>query len=146
MNSYRYSTDEPPALSSEYTVHADRLDACLADAEFTDSGSNQEELNHIEETACLTARFNTDWPETVFEANTNLLVPPLSGAFVATAVCRICEDDALLARMRDGPELYGGTVGREIVSSMDEHRDEPVEWSHGGAGFDLGETTGMDYL
>ncbi|MFC4406160.1 UDP-N-acetyl glucosamine 2-epimerase [Haloarchaeobius iranensis] len=115
-------------------------------AEFTDSGSMQEELNHIDEAACLTARFNTDRPETVFEANTNLLVPPISGEFVATAVRRVCEDDALLATMRDGPALYGENVGRELVSFMDEHRDEPVEWSHERAGFDLGETTGMDYL
>jgi UDP-N-acetylglucosamine 2-epimerase (non-hydrolysing) len=115
-------------------------------AEFTDSGSMQEELNHIDEAACLTARFNTDRPETVFEANTNLLVPPISGEFVSTAVRRVCEDDGLLATMRDGPALYGENVGREIVSFMDAHRDEPVEWSHERAGFDLGETTGMDYL
>jgi UDP-N-acetylglucosamine 2-epimerase (non-hydrolysing) len=117
---------------------------CLA--EFTDSGSMQEELNHVEETVCLTARFNTDRPETVFEANTNLLVPPVSGEFVASAIRRVADDDALRARIRDGPALYGEDVGEEIVSFMDANRDEPVEWSHERAGFDLGETTGMDYL
>jgi UDP-N-acetylglucosamine 2-epimerase (non-hydrolysing) len=117
---------------------------CLA--EFTDSGSMQEELNHIEETACLTARFNTDRPETVLDANTNLLVPPVSGEFVATMLRRVHDDDALRDRMRDGPALYGTDVGEEIVAFMDEHRDTPVEWSHERAGFDLGDTTGMDYL
>jgi len=117
---------------------------CLA--EFTDSGSMQEELNHIEETVCLTARFNTDRPETVFDANTNLLVPPLSGEFVATALRRVHDDDALRERMRNGPALYGEAVGERIVSFMDDHRDDPVEWSHERAGFDLGDATGMDYL
>jgi UDP-N-acetylglucosamine 2-epimerase (non-hydrolysing) len=117
---------------------------CLA--EFTDSGSMQEELNHIEETLCLTARFNTDRPETVFDANTNLLVPPISGDFVASALRRVHDDDALRHRMRDGPALYGEAVGEQIVSFIDAHRDDPVEWSHERAGFDLGETTGMDYL
>ncbi|WP_323676701.1 UDP-N-acetylglucosamine 2-epimerase [Halorubellus sp. PRR65] len=117
---------------------------CLA--EFTDSGSMQEELNHIDEAACLTARFNTDRPETVFDANTNLLVPPIAGEFVAETIRRVHDDDALRERLRDGPALYGEDVGADIVSFMDEHRDEPVEWSHERAGFDLGDATGMDYL
>jgi UDP-N-acetylglucosamine 2-epimerase (non-hydrolysing) len=59
---------------------------------------------------------------------------------------RVHDDDALRDRMRDGPALYGADVGEEIVSFMNEHRDTPVEWSHERAGFDLGDTTGMDYL
>ncbi len=49
-------------------------------AELTDSGSMQEELNYLSK-PCLTVRFNTDRPETVFEARSNLLVPPYSGGF-----------------------------------------------------------------
>ncbi|MFB6140870.1 MAG: UDP-N-acetylglucosamine 2-epimerase [Halosimplex sp.] len=118
---------------------------CLA--ELTDSGSMQEELNHIDEAACLTARFNTDRPETVFEANTNLLVPPVSGEFVREMVTYALETDDVRERLQSGPDLYGESVGAEIVDFLAERRDEGVfEWSHQRNGFrDVGGES-VDYL
>ncbi|GKZ15647.1 UDP-N-acetylglucosamine 2-epimerase [Haladaptatus sp. T7] len=115
-------------------------------AELTDSGSMQEELNHIEEAVCLTARFNTDRPETVFEANSNLLVPPISGEFMQGMVEHVHGNDSLRERMRSGPSLYGEDVGDEIVSFLWDRRDEdPFEWAHERAGFDAGRRE-FDYL
>ncbi len=115
-------------------------------AELTDSGSMQEELNHIDEAVCLTARFNTDRPETVFEANTNLLVPPISGTFMQGMVEHIHETDSVRERMRSGPSLYGENVADDIVSFLSDRRDEePFEWAHERAGFDGGRQE-FDYL
>ncbi|MFC7140957.1 UDP-N-acetylglucosamine 2-epimerase [Halosimplex aquaticum] len=117
---------------------------CLA--ELTDSGSMQEELNHIDEACCLTARFNTDRPETVFEANTNLLVPPISGEFVHEMVTHALESD-VRERLQSGPDLYGENVGERIVDFLAERRDEGVfEWSHERQGFDGVGSETVDYL
>jgi UDP-N-acetylglucosamine 2-epimerase len=115
-------------------------------AELTDSGSMQEELNHIEEAICLTARFNTDRPETVFEANSNLLVPPISGAFMQGMVEHVHGNDSLRERLCSGPSLYGENVADSIVSFLADRRDEdPFEWAHERAGFDAGRQE-FDYL
>jgi UDP-N-acetylglucosamine 2-epimerase (non-hydrolysing) len=119
-------------------------DQCFA--AFTDSGSMQEELNHVDGTVCLTARFNTDRPETVFDAGTNLLVPPISGAFVAGAIRRVYGDESLRRRLATGPDLYGEDVGEAIVEFLDDHRDPPVEWSHERAGFEVDGTGDVEYL
>ena len=87
-------------------------------AALTDSGSMQEELNHIDETICLTARFSTDRPETVFDANTNLLVPPISGQFV-----------------------------RETVEFLADRRHEDTfEWAHERLGFGQQSDDTFEYL
>jgi len=107
-------------------------------AALTDSGSVQEELNHITETACLTARFNTDRPETVFEAGTNLLVPPISGEFMFEMVDHAYRTDDVRTALSSGPELYGSDVGAEIVSFLEARRDyATVEWAHDRLGFDI---------
>ena len=114
-------------------------------AELTDSGSMQEELNHIDEAHCLTARFNTDRPETVFEANSNLLVPPSDGESMFETVEYVYETDAVRERLGSGPELYGEDVGERIVEFLAEKRDEPFEWAHERAGF-AGSESSFDYL
>ncbi|WP_158057683.1 UDP-N-acetylglucosamine 2-epimerase [Halorussus halophilus] len=117
---------------------------CLA--ELTDSGSMQEELNYIDGPVCLTARFNTDRPETVFEANTNLLVPPVSGKFVRETVEHVAESD-LRDQMSSGPNLYGGDVAGTIVEFLAEKRDEhPFEWAHERQGFGTEAGREFDYL
>ncbi|MFB6087566.1 MAG: UDP-N-acetyl glucosamine 2-epimerase [Haloarculaceae archaeon] len=116
-------------------------------AEFTDSGSMQEELNHIEEALCLTARFNTDRPETVFDANTNLLVPPTSGEFVYDMISHVADDEGVRERMRTGENLYGENVGERIVDFLDERREAGVfEWTHERMGFATGGDREFDYL
>jgi UDP-N-acetylglucosamine 2-epimerase len=115
-------------------------------AELTDSGSMQEELNHIDEALCLTARYNTDRPETVFEAGTNLLVPPTSGDAMYDLVSYVFEDGHLRDQMHDGPALYGENVGETIVEFLAQRRDEiPFEWAHERLGF-TGSHQDFDYL
>jgi UDP-N-acetylglucosamine 2-epimerase (non-hydrolysing) len=116
-------------------------------AELTDSGSMQEELNYIDEAICLTARFNTDRPETVFDANTNLLVPPISGRFVRETVEYVYEDDRTRERMTEGPNLYGSDVGDRIVEFLAERRDErPFEWAHEREGYGSDASREFEYL
>jgi UDP-N-acetylglucosamine 2-epimerase len=115
-------------------------------AEYTDSGSMQEELNVIDEALCLTARFNTDRPETVFEAESNLLVPPVSADHVRETIEYVYESDGLRERLGTNENLYGENVGRAIVEFLDSRRDEDVfEWASGRAGFE-GTGTEFEYL
>ncbi|MCU4718629.1 UDP-N-acetyl glucosamine 2-epimerase [Halapricum hydrolyticum] len=115
-------------------------------AEFTDSGSMQEELNYIDETICLTARFNTDRPETVFEAGTNLLVPPVGGEYVREMVEYVAETDAVREEIQTGPNLYGENVGESIVEFLAEKREAtPFDWAHERVGFETGKQD-FEYL
>ncbi|MFW6436905.1 MAG: UDP-N-acetyl glucosamine 2-epimerase [Halococcoides sp.] len=121
-----------------------RSGQCLA--EFTDSGSMQEELNEIDEAICLTARYNTDRPETVFEAETNLLVPPIEGEYVTDLIEYVLETDAVRERIQTGPKLYGEDVGETIVEFLDERREEvPFDWAHERVGFESGDQD-FEYL
>ncbi|QSG12567.1 UDP-N-acetylglucosamine 2-epimerase [Halapricum desulfuricans] len=115
-------------------------------AEFTDSGSMQEELNYIDEAISLTARFNTDRPETVFEAGTNLLVPPVDGEYVREMVEYVAETDAVREEIQTGPNLYGENVGESIVEFLQEKREAtPFDWAHERVGFETGEQD-FEYL
>ncbi|EMA52077.1 UDP-N-acetyl glucosamine 2-epimerase [Halococcus salifodinae] len=109
-------------------------------AELTDSGSMQEELNHIDETFCLTARYNTDRPETVFDARTNLLVPPASGEAMYEMVEHVYETDSVRNQLSDGKAIYGENVGDAIIDFLqDRQEEEPFEWAHERLGFEGGE-------
>lgn len=115
-------------------------------AELTDSGSMQEELNHIDETFCLTARYNTDRPETVFDAQTNLLVPPTSGEAMYEMVEHVYETDSVRSQLSDGAAIYGENVGDSIVEFLQDRRgEEPFEWAHERLGFE-GDEQGFEYL
>ena len=116
-------------------------------AELTDSGSMQEELNHIDEAICLTARFNTDRPETVFESETNLLVPPASRSVVHDTVEYVAENEDVRDRLQTGEPLYGENVGETIVEFLADRRDDGVfEWTHDRLGFDASGAREFDYL
>ncbi|MDY6778854.1 MAG: UDP-N-acetylglucosamine 2-epimerase [Candidatus Nanohaloarchaea archaeon] len=116
-------------------------------AELTDSGSMQEELNHIEEAHCLTARFNTDRPETVFEAHTNILVPPISGEHMHGMVEHVKDSQELRKRMREGTKVYGSNVSDKIVEFLEtKQRNTHFDWSHERAGFNTGHDHDFDYL
>ncbi|MFC6955114.1 hypothetical protein [Halorubellus litoreus] len=69
----------------------------------------------------------------------------MDGQFASVGSSRHCERAPVAARAT-GTRGSGEDVGEKLVAFMDEHRDVPVEWSHERAGFDLGDTTEMDYL
>lgn len=83
---------------------------------YTDSGGLQEECC-VWGVPCLTCRASTDRPETVLEAQCNLLAPPVSGLFVARAI-----DEAVVEWSRPGSrmpcDLYGAEVGRRIANEL----------------------------
>jgi UDP-N-acetylglucosamine 2-epimerase len=115
-------------------------------AELTDSGSMQEELNHIDEAFCLTARYNTDRPETVFDAQTNLLVPPTTGEAMYDMVTYVYESNSIRQQLRDNPAIYGENVGEAIVDFLQKRQDEePFEWAHERLGFE-GDRQDFEYL
>ena len=97
---------------------------------FTDSGSIQEEMNELQK-PCITARFNTDRPETVMQANSNLLAPPLSANFVANTVnqvFRYYRED-----MTNRKRIYGTNVAGEITKKLKiilENRENFFSWAH----------------
>lgn len=106
-------------------------------AELTDSGSMQEELNHIDEAFCLTARYNTDRPETVFDARTNLLVPPTTGEEMYDMIRFVYESDHIRTQLRNGHAIYGENVGDTIVDFLQQrHEEKPFEWAHERLGFE----------
>ncbi len=126
-------------LWPKYSHVVDFLESGKCFAEFTDSGSMQEELNEIQKPICLTARFNTDRPETVFEAHTNILVPPIDRDFVAGMIEHIYKSPEVKVKMRSGKKLYGRDVGRKIMAIIKKLIDEDnlhmFDWSHEAIGF-----------
>lgn len=98
----------------------------------TDSGGVQEEMNLLNK-PCLTCRFNTDRPETVNQANCNLLAPPLSGEFIAKVVEHVEKDEALQKSMASSPPLYGENVGDkfiDIVKVLMTREKKLFKWAH----------------
>lgn len=103
----------------------------------TDSGGLQEELNLLGR-VCLTCRFNTDRPETVREARGNLLVPPVSPAFVHKMVSFVLGHAGLQQRMRAARPLYGRKVGAVFIDHvlrLMRSGARPFTWSHERLGF-----------
>jgi len=92
---------------------------------YTDSGGLQEEA-HILGVPCVTARASTDRPETVLEAQTNLLAPLLSGPFVRSALTRAWAE----TEKRETPrtvlngDLYGTAVARKIASVLERYEPD----------------------
>lgn len=101
-------------------------------AALTDSGGVQEEMNLLGK-PCLTCRFNTDRPETVMDAHTNILVPPISGEFITKMIDYIHNSAEIQQKMRSGKKLYGEEVGKKFISTVKglmEQRAKPFSWTH----------------
>jgi len=84
----------------------------------TDSGSMQEELLYFPKVTSLTVRLNTDRPETVFDAKSNILVPPLSPSWISAMVDITGEKgEALGLNLKRKKPIYGrpGQVSKKIV-------------------------------
>lgn len=112
-----------------------RSEHCLG--ALTDSGGLQEELNMLGK-VCMTVRFNTDRPETVRRARANVLVPPISAAFVHKMVGYVMKNPGLQERMRSAPKLYGSKVGAkfiQLVAKLMRSGARPFTWSHERLGF-----------
>ncbi|SEE62732.1 UDP-N-acetylglucosamine 2-epimerase (non-hydrolysing) [Rhizobiales bacterium GAS191] len=90
---------------------------CLA--VYTDSGGLQEEAN-ILGVPCITCRFSTDRPETVLDAKTNLLLPPLSADFVHRHLSMLLRRDpiAVWPGLSERSTLYNDAVGRRIAQRL----------------------------
>ena len=104
---------------------------------FTDSGGVQEEMNLIGK-PCLTCRFNTDRPETVFDAKTNLLIPPISGDFISGSVKYLLESGKI-NDLSKGKSIYGDNVGEKFilgVKSLMDKNSRLFSWAHEALGFE----------
>ncbi|MBN2053977.1 UDP-N-acetylglucosamine 2-epimerase [bacterium] len=107
---------------------------CLA--ALTDSGGVQEEMNLLGK-VCLTCRVNTDRPETVNEAHSNLLVPPIDTDFMVKMIEYVVENTALQERMRSAQKIYGADVGRkfiDIIRRLMREGRHTFSWAHEALG------------
>src|ERR671931_180997 len=73
-------------LWKEYAHVIEFLDSGRCWAEMTDSGSMQEELLYFPKVTSLTLRLNSDRPETIIDAKSNILVPPLNASWIVSIV------------------------------------------------------------
>ena len=102
-------------------------------AELTDSGSIQEELNEIQKVLCLTLRFNTDRPESVSDAHSNILIPPSTPENILNTVEHIRNDNEIIKTMRSAKKIYGEKVGQKIMNWLLEEMEKgvkPFSWAH----------------
>jgi UDP-N-acetylglucosamine 2-epimerase (non-hydrolysing) len=117
-------------------------------AAVTDSGGVQEELNLIGK-PCLTCRLTTDRPETVFDARSNVLVPPASDKMIVKMVEHVMKDRALQKKMAAARKLYGKDVGKkfsDIVARLMQKNDNPFKWAHDTLRLWRDNERGVDYL
>jgi UDP-N-acetylglucosamine 2-epimerase (non-hydrolysing) len=105
-------------LWKEYAHVIEFLDSGRCWAEMTDSGSMQEELLYFPKVTSLTVRLNTDRPETIFNANSNLLVPPLNAGWIVSMVNEAYNSqEGLGLKLRHKKQIYGkpGHVSKSII-------------------------------
>ena len=106
-------------LWKEYAHVIEFLDSGRCWAEMTDSGSMQEELLYFPKVTSMTVRLNTDRPETIFEAQSNMLVPPLNAGWIVSMVKEAYnrEDGSGAESLRHKKQIYGkpGTVSKNII-------------------------------
>jgi UDP-N-acetylglucosamine 2-epimerase len=105
-------------LWKEYAHVIEFLDSGHCWAEMTDSGSMQEELLYFPNVLSLTVRLNTDRPETVFDAKSNTLVPPVNPHWITSIVKEVYgRKEALGLILKNKKSIYGkpGQVSKSIV-------------------------------
>lgn len=115
---------EPNFLATEvwpaygHVVEFYSSEHCLA--AWTDSGGIQEDMNMLGK-PCLTCRFNTDRPETVMGNHGNVLVPPISAAFLERVVGGIVGDPSILRGLANAAPLYGENPGQKFADAIGPH-------------------------
>jgi UDP-N-acetylglucosamine 2-epimerase len=108
-------------LWKEYAHVIEFLDSGHCWAELTDSGSMQEELLYFPDVLSLTVRLNTDRPETVFDAKSNVLVPPVNPKWISSIVKEAFNrKEGLGLALKKKKLIYGhpGEVSKSIVRIM----------------------------
>src|SRR5918911_2406369 len=108
-------------LWKEYAHVIEFLDSGHCWAELTDSGSMQEELLYFPDVLSLTVRLNTDRPETVFDAKSNVLVPPVNPNWISSIVKEAFNrKEGLGLALKKKKLIYGhpGEVSKSIVRIM----------------------------
>jgi len=108
-------------LWKEYGHVVEFLDSGKCWAEITDSGSLQEELLYFPKVSSFTVRFNTDRPETVFEARGNLLVPPINRMWLPKMITMTYDKGVDYGfNFKKKKQIYGkpGEVSKKIVKIM----------------------------
>jgi UDP-N-acetylglucosamine 2-epimerase (non-hydrolysing) len=81
----------------------------------------QEELLYFPNVLSLTVRLNTDRPETVFDAKSNVLVPPVNPRWITSIVKEAFNrKEGLGMTLRNKKLIYGqpGQVSKLIVRTM----------------------------
>jgi UDP-N-acetylglucosamine 2-epimerase len=139
-------------LWKEYSNVVEFLDSGRCWAEMTDSGSMQEELLYFPKVTSLTVRFNTDRPETIFEAKSNVLVPPLSPGWIASIVNEAYDrEEGLGLKLRHKKQIYGkpGQVSKSIIKIIKKEFENGdanfYPWLHQRLGL-WKEDQGLDYM
>jgi UDP-N-acetylglucosamine 2-epimerase (non-hydrolysing) len=105
-------------LWREYSHVIEFLDSGHCWAEMTDSGSMQEELLYFPNVLSLTVRLNTDRPETVFDAKSNILLPPVNPHWITSIVKETYHrNEALGLILKNKKSIYGnpGQVSKSII-------------------------------
>ena len=119
-------------LWREYSHVIEFLDSGHCWAEMTDSGSMQEELLYFPKVLSLTVRLNTDRPETIFDARSNILLPPVNPTWITAIIDEAFErNQGLGFQLKKKKKIYGqpGKVSREIVKIIKK------EFENGDANF-----------
>lgn len=139
-------------LWKEYANVIEFLDSGRCWAEMTDSGSMQEELLYFPKVTSLTVRLNTDRPETIFHAKSNVLVPPLSPGWIASIVDEAYDREAGLGlKLRNKKQIYGkpGQVSKSIIKIIKKEFENGdanfYPWLHQRLGL-WKESQGLDYM
>ncbi|HXV46029.1 MAG TPA: UDP-N-acetylglucosamine 2-epimerase [Nitrososphaera sp.] len=139
-------------LWKKYANVIEFLDSGRCWAEMTDSGSMQEELLYFPKVTSLTVRLNTDRPETVFDAKSNILVPPLSPGWIASIVNEAYNrEEGLGLKLRRKKQIYGkpGQVSKSIIKIIKKEFENGdanfYPWLHQRLGL-WKEDQGLDYM
>lgn len=108
---------------------------CLA--ALTDSGGVQEEMNLLNK-PCFTARFTTDRPETVKDAHSNLLIPPISGDYMFKLLDYALADENVMKTLSSAPKIYGKNVAQSFIGTIKKlmiEKRKPFSWAQDDLGF-----------
>ena len=139
-------------LWKEYANVIEFLDSGRCWAEMTDSGSMQEELLYFPKVISLTVRLNTDRPETIFDARSNVLVPPLSPGWLVSMVNETYNGkEGIGMKLRRKKQIYGkpGQVSKRIIRIIKKEFENGdanfYPWLHQRLGL-WKEGQGLDYM